>query len=75
MDDLNNTIREINIEKPNSFTDILNILKTKIKNRSEFYEILIMDKNNGEQIINTENYNKIEDILLIRKINKNNRDK
>ena len=34
-----------------------------------------MDKNNGEQIINTENYNKIEDILLIRKINKNNRDK
>ena len=75
MDELNNTIREINIEKPNSFTDILNILKTKIKNRSEFYEILIMDKNNGEQIINTENYNKIEDILLIRKINKNNRDK
>ena len=72
MDDLNNTIREINIEKPNSFTDILNILKTKIKNRSEFYEILIIDKNNGEQIINTENYNIIEDILLIGKINKNN---
>ena len=60
------------IEKPNSFTDILNILKTKIKNRSEFYEILIIDKNNGEQIINTENYNIIEDILLIGKINKNN---
>ena len=51
---------------------MINILKTKIKNRSKFYEIIIMNKNNREQIINTEKDNKIEDILFIRKINKNN---
>jgi hypothetical protein len=31
LDDINNKIGEVNIEKPNSFQDLINVLKSKIK--------------------------------------------
>ena len=71
LDDLNNTNEELNIEKPNSFQDLINVLKSKLKKLPELYEIFIIDKNNKEEIINDEKYNIIGDILFIRKINKN----
>ena len=75
LDDLNNKIGEVNIVKPNSFQDLINVLKSKIKYLPELYEIFIIDKNNNEEIINDEKYNIIDDILFIRKINTNNLDK
>ena len=75
LDDLNNKIGEVNIVKPNSFKDLINVLKSKIKYLPELYEIFIIDKNNNEEIINDEKYNIIDDILFIRKINTNNLDK
>ena len=70
LDDSNNTIREESLIKPKSFQDLKKILKTKLENLQECYEVFIINKNNEEEKINNENYDKIEDILFIRKINK-----
>ena len=63
----NNTKGELNIIKPKTFEELLNILKKKIKNLSDNFELFIYDKNNKEIIINNdEKYNTLEDILLLR---------
>ena len=67
LDKFNNTKSEFNIIKPNSLSDLLNQLRQKITNISEYFEIFIIDKNNKEIIIDKEEkYLMIQDILFIR---------
>jgi len=71
LDESNMVKEEIIMIKPKSYKDLLKLIKNKLKNISEYYEIFIIDENNKEIIINNDNiYNKIKDILFIREINK-----
>ena len=67
----NNTKGELNIIKPKTFKDLLNILKKRIKTLSDNFTLFIYDKNNNEiNINNDEKYNTIEDILFLREFDK-----
>ena len=67
----NNTKGELNIIKPKTFKDLLNILKKRIKTLSDNFTLFIYDKNNNEiNINNDEKYNTIEDILFLRELDK-----
>ena len=71
LDKFNNAKSEFNIIKPKSLSDLLNQLRQKITNISEYFEIFIIDKNNKEIIIDKEGkYLMIQDILFIRQIDK-----
>ena len=71
LDESNMVKEEVIMIKPKSYKDLLKLIKNKLKNISEYYEIFIIDENNKEIIINNDNiYNKIKDILFIREINK-----
>ena len=65
----NNTKGELNIIKPKTFQELLNILKKRIKNLSDNFELFIYDKNNNEiNINNDEKYKAIDDILFLREL-------
>ena len=69
LDNLNNKKEEINIIKPKNYQKILQQIRKKFKNISEYYEIFIIDKNNKEIIIDNENkYKQIGDILFVREL-------
>ena len=71
LDESNMVKEEVIMIKPKYYKDLLKLIKNKLKNISECYEIFIIDENNKEIIINNDNiYNKIKDILFIREINK-----
>ena len=71
LDKNNNAKAESNLKKPKSYQDLLSLLKQKITNMSEYFEIFIIDQNNNEiKIDNEQNYSMIGDILFIREINK-----
>ena len=67
----NNTKGELNIIKPKTFKDLLNILKKRIKTLSDNFTLFIYDKNNNEiNINNDEKYKAIDDILFLRELDK-----
>ena len=69
LDNLGNTKNEISVIKPKTYEELLDLLKQKFKNISEYYELFIIDKNNQEIKINTEGkFELIEGILFIREI-------
>ena len=69
LDNLGNTKNEISVIKPKTYEELLELLKQKFKNISEYYELFIIDKNNQEIKINTEGkFELIEGILFIREI-------
>ena len=76
FDSSNNCIEEVNIIKPKTYQNLLEQIKSNIKNIPEDYKIFILDEYNKEiNIDNEENYNLIDDILFIREIDKNNLEK
>ena len=69
LDNLGNTKNEISVIKPKTYEELLELLKQKFKNISEYYELFIIDKNNQEIKINTEvKFELTEGILFIREI-------
>ena len=69
LDNLGNTKNEISVIKPKTYEELLELLRQKFKNISEYYELFIIDKNNQEIKINTEGkFELIEGILFIREI-------
>ena len=71
LDNSNNIIEEGNVIKPEKYQQLLKILTEKFKNKSEYNEIFIIDKNNKEiKIANEENFYLIEDMLFIREIDR-----
>ena len=71
LDNSNNIIEEGNVFKPEKYQQLLKILTEKFKNKSEYNEIFIIDKNNKEiKIANEENFYLIEDMLFIREIDR-----
>ena len=66
LDNLNKAKEEINMIKPPSYQELLELLKQNINNIPEHYEIFILDKDNNEiKINNDENYKLITDYLFI----------
>ena len=77
LDNLNNSIEEINIEKPKTYTDLIFFIKKEIKNLPDNYIIFYLSTNNKEvvEIHNNEEYQFSKDILFIREIDKMNLEK
>ena len=73
LDDSNNTIEEINIEKPRTYQLLLIEIKNKFHNLSENFIIFYLSQNNKEVIINNNNVFQLsKEILFIRPIKNNN---
>ena len=73
LDDSNNTIGEINIEKPRTYQLLLIEIKKKFHNLSENFIIFYLSQNNKEVVINNNNVFQLSnDILFIRPIKNNN---
>ena len=71
LDESNNIKRDIYLDKPKTYQDLLKNIKEEMNNSQENYDIFILDKNNKEMKINNkDNYKLIEDIIFIRKIYK-----
>ena len=69
LDNLNKAKEEINMIKPSSYQELLELLKQILKNTPEYYEIFILDKDNNEiKIYNAENYKLINEHLFIREL-------
>ena len=67
----NNSKGELPINKPKTYEGLLNILKKRIKNLSDNFELFIYDDNNNEiNINNNEKYNTVKNILFLREIDK-----
>ena len=71
IDNSNQEIETIRIAKPKSYQELLNQLD-KFVNLPDYYEILILDKNNKKIIIdNEQKYKLAEDLLFIHELLKN----
>ena len=69
LDKSGNTKNEINITKPKNYQELLEIIKQKFINISEYYELFIIDKNDKEIKINNESqFQLIDCILFIREL-------
>ena len=65
LDNFDNEIEEITINKPKTYQELLEYLN----NKNILYEIFIYDNNNNKIIINNEDkYKKIKDIIFIKEI-------
>ena len=72
LDNSNNILEEITITKPKSFKELNIILKNKLKNLSQKFNIFYPSSNNIEiEILNEEDYQLSKDILFIHKIEQN----
>ena len=71
FDNSNNTKEELNINKPNTYQELLNQLRQKYQNITN-YDIFILDDKNNEIKINDEKYNLLNNFLFIRENNKMN---
>ena len=69
FDKLNNLIEEVNIEKPKTYNDLINIIKDKFKKLPNKYDIFYQSENKNEIINNNEKYKLSKDILFIKEIN------
>ena len=69
LDDTNNPIEGLSIEKPKSFNDLISEIKKYFKHLPEHYVIFYTGEDNRDIIIHNENdYYKIRNIIFIRKI-------
>ena len=67
LDYSNIQIEEINIKKPKTLLELKTLLKNNLKNKTEHYEIFIIDEANQEILINNQiKYELVENILFIR---------
>ena len=68
LNDLNIPFEEIDINRPNSYNDLILTLRKNCKNLPKYYYIFYQSDDNKEIIIhNNEEYKKSKDILFIRK--------
>ena len=68
LNDLNIPFEEIDINRPNSYNDLILNLRKNCKNLPKYYYIFYQSDDNKEIIIhNNEEYKKSKDILFIRK--------
>ena len=70
FDKSNNLLEGININKPETYNDLVNIIETKFKKLPKYYNILFQTGNNKEIIDNNEKYKLSEDILFIYEADK-----
>ena len=69
LDNMNNILEEININKPFSYQDLLKQINLEFKNLPENIQIFYLSDNNQEIDIDDEKgYILIDDILFIREI-------
>ena len=68
LDKSGNTIEELNINKPETYYEFLNIIKTKMK-LPDNYNIYYQNENEKIIINNNENYKSAKDILFIHERN------
>jgi len=62
-------IEEIKIEKPKTYQDLLDNIKTKIKYLPKKYEIYFLNNNRNILLNNNENYKLIKNIIFIYEVN------
>ena len=68
LDKSGNTIEQLNIKKPETYYEFLNIIKTKM-NLPEYYKIYYQNGNEKIIINNSDNYKLAKDILFIHECN------
>ena len=67
LDNSNNTIEVISIDRPNTYEELNTALKNNLKNLPSLYTIYFPLSNDSEFIIdNDENYSQSQDILFVR---------
>ena len=67
LDKFNNSKEKIKLKKPESFEDLVNKIRQKLKNIFQYFEIFIVDNNENEiKISNQNDYKFIEDLLFVR---------
>ena len=73
IDEKNNRIEEINISKPKTYQELVNIIKIKFKKLPNNFSIFCLTKNNEQkEINNNSDYMASKDILFIHKKSKIN---
>ena len=60
-----NLIEQLNIRKPKTYYDLLNIIKIKIINLPKYYDVICQKENENILVNNNENYHLVKDILFI----------
>ena len=69
IDELYNIIEALNLNRPNTYSNLLSTIKTKFKNLKQNYNIFYITDNYKEKILSTEeDYTIVNDILYIRNI-------
>ena len=66
FNDLNDIIEEININKPKTYSDLLSLVKIKLKNLPNNYSIFFISDKKEIAIKIDEDYKLSKDILFIR---------
>ena len=73
IDEKNNRIEEINISKPKTYQELVNIIKIKFKKLPNNFSIFCLTKNNEQkEINNNSDYMTTKNILFIHKKSKIN---
>ena len=69
LDDSNDLIEELNLKRPSTFQELMNIIRSRFKQLPSHYVLFYTGENNTDQIIhNDKDFDKVEDIIFIRKI-------